>query len=35
GVGAFIALMLVIALLVGTRLHRRLHAALLNKSDFG
>ncbi len=26
GVGAFIALMLVIALLVGTRLHRRLHA---------
>ncbi|ETJ37336.1 hypothetical protein Q604_UNBC08444G0001, partial [human gut metagenome] len=24
--GAFIALMLVIALLVGTRLHRRLHA---------
>lgn len=26
GVGAFIALMLVIALLVGTRLHHRLHA---------
>ena len=26
GVGAFIALMLVIALLIGTRLHRRLHA---------
>ncbi|HBN3604494.1 TPA: MFS transporter, partial [Escherichia coli O25b:H4-ST131] len=25
-VGAFIALMLVIALLVGTRLHHRLHA---------
>ncbi|MGG9126890.1 hypothetical protein ACQ9AS_27500, partial [Escherichia coli] len=26
GVGAFIALILVITLLVGTRLHRRLHA---------